>query len=433
MFLAICRYCIGYLLIELTGESPERFLNMCIHHNINIWNLSYNGESYTCCITRIGFKKLRPILAKTRCKIRINNKVGVPFLLFRYRNRKIFAAGVGIFLFTIFYLSRFVWSIELYGNQQYTSEDIMEYFNHQGIERGAKTKDIICEDIVSLLRREYDNIIWASAHIEGSTLVVHIRENQTKMQTKTEATPSLNDEPKDSHSNSCGYDIVAADDGIITEMVTSSGTPLVTVGDEVEKGQVLVSGRIDLMSDYQEIVGYNYVSAEAKITLKSICEYFDEEEMQYQKKVYGDDIRKEYYISCNDYQWYIEDYISHILRKDDFQTNYEKVTYLNDISPAQQSALKVVVGSIHYKPYDWIAAKYSKEEMRIRLSEKYNVYCDNLNEKDVEIIENNVKIHIGENSAQALGTLVVEYHNMNFVKTEIMEPPKILTEEGTTE
>ena len=37
-------------------------------------------------------------------------------------------------------------------------------------------------------------------------------------------------------------DIVAAKDGVITEMVTRAGTPLAAVGAEVKKGDILVSG-----------------------------------------------------------------------------------------------------------------------------------------------------------------------------------------------
>ena len=33
------------------------------------------------------------------------------------------------------------------------------------------------------------------------------------------------------------HDIVAADDGLITEMITRSGTPAVTVGTPVKKGR----------------------------------------------------------------------------------------------------------------------------------------------------------------------------------------------------
>ena len=35
----------GYLFVEMTGFSPERFFNMCSVHEIEIWGVSDTGRS----------------------------------------------------------------------------------------------------------------------------------------------------------------------------------------------------------------------------------------------------------------------------------------------------------------------------------------------------------------------------------------------------
>ncbi len=250
MLLFICRFCLGYLRIEFQGASPERFLNMCVHHDITIWNLNQRDKLYTCYITLRGFKALRPILRKTKCKIRVLEKCGLPFVLYKYRNRKLFAIGAFLFILTIFNMSRYVWYIDLNGNTMYTTEDIIEYLNLQGIQRMVLSNDIDCDEVVSLLRKEYDNIIWASAHIDGSVIVIEVKENQNIIEIKKDVELTVSD----SESTQVGYDIVAQCDGIISYMVTSKGTPLVTVGDTVETGQILVSGRIDITDDYDTTI-----------------------------------------------------------------------------------------------------------------------------------------------------------------------------------
>ena len=38
-------YLFGYLSIEMTGFSPERFLNMCSVHEIELWEVINAGHS----------------------------------------------------------------------------------------------------------------------------------------------------------------------------------------------------------------------------------------------------------------------------------------------------------------------------------------------------------------------------------------------------
>ena len=44
--------------------------------------------------------------------------------------------------------------------------------------------------------------------------------------------------------------------------MTRKGTPSVWAGAEVKKGQILVSGRMDLTDDAGEVTGYRYTQAQ---------------------------------------------------------------------------------------------------------------------------------------------------------------------------
>ena len=84
------KYLQGYVRIRLYGYAPERFLNLCSTHNILIWNLEYHEEQYEFCISVRGLKQLKPILKKTRTKFVILERTGLPFVMRRYRKRKLF-------------------------------------------------------------------------------------------------------------------------------------------------------------------------------------------------------------------------------------------------------------------------------------------------------------------------------------------------------
>ena len=85
MLLSIIRYIKGYLCIKIIGYSPERFLNLCRHHHIYLWGLTPHMHDYEMFISISGFRKLKPILKKTKTKVVILNRYGLPFFLHKNR------------------------------------------------------------------------------------------------------------------------------------------------------------------------------------------------------------------------------------------------------------------------------------------------------------------------------------------------------------
>ena len=69
---ALLRYLSGYVCVELTGYATERFLNLCTNHDINLWNMDHKEDTYTFCMSLEDFRKIRPMVRKTRTKIRIS-------------------------------------------------------------------------------------------------------------------------------------------------------------------------------------------------------------------------------------------------------------------------------------------------------------------------------------------------------------------------
>ena len=94
MLNTIIRYIQGYLLIQVTGYSPERFLNLCSRKQIYLWGLEPKENSYEMFITIRGFRKLKPILKKTMTKVTILNRLGLPFFFHGDRRRQEILFGV---------------------------------------------------------------------------------------------------------------------------------------------------------------------------------------------------------------------------------------------------------------------------------------------------------------------------------------------------
>ncbi|MEG1292469.1 MAG: sporulation protein YqfD, partial [Lachnospiraceae bacterium] len=278
------KYLQGYVKVRLCGYAPERFLNLCSNHNILIWNLEYQKEQYEFCISVRGMKHLKAILKKTRTKIVILERHGLPFLLHRYRKRKLFACGVLVCCGLLYAMSLFVWKVEINGNMHRTDSTVLKFLEQNQVYHGLLKSKVNCEAIEELLRAGYDDVIWASAKLEGTMLVIELQEN---LSTNEQAvTQSLEDgTPKD---------IVANKDTTIQSIFTRQGIPLVEQGTLVKEGDVLVEGKIPVMNDSGEVASYQYCVSDADIMGVTQYGYADKFPMIYEAKDFTGNQRKIY-------------------------------------------------------------------------------------------------------------------------------------------
>ena len=120
----LINYVLGFVDIVVEGYYIERFINICASKSIFLWNL--RREKSTILHARVGirdFKRLKSVCKKTQCKMKIDNKKGVPFILNKYKKRKLFI-GLLIFVFLgIIALSNFIWNIDVVGNQSISKEE----------------------------------------------------------------------------------------------------------------------------------------------------------------------------------------------------------------------------------------------------------------------------------------------------------------------
>lgn len=452
MYLRFRRYFLGYVTLEIKGKSPERFLNMCMYHELCIWQLSVSGDSYRFNIMRKDFQKLRPIIRKTKIKIKIIDKAGVPFLLYRYRKRRIFAIGMFTCIMAMLLLSQFIWHIDISGNQYYTDETIVSFLNNNQIQIAMGTRSVDEEEIVSMLRAEFDAIVWVSAHVDGTELVINIKENDTGdisgIDVDLENKDSEDIEDEDLYIG--GTDIVASSSGIVTSIVTRSGNALVHIGDVVEVGDVLVTGRLEIYGDYEVLLSYKYVDSDADIGIQTTIEYYDYLDRNYKEKVYLENNKKGVYLHFNEFWFDLEFYNPLELIQEKLNIlltdvcveasptmqeigYYDQTTNVISLDPSQQTFLMVELGFINYQYYELLDAVYSDSEVEKILNSNFQVYCTDLIEKKVEILGNDVKITINEFNAVAEGEIVVINYDNQYIETEIVEAPVDEQEEGMNE
>ena len=255
--LSLLKYIGGYLEVVLSGYAPERFLNLFGNHNILIWNLRKEEDVYRFFISIRAFWSIRPFVSKTGCRIRILRKIGFPFWMNRYRKRKCFLMGVILAAGLVWFLSRFIWNVEVDGNSSVTTETVLTFLDEEDCGYGDRIRTIDCEQLERDLRAQFPEIIWASVQIYGTKMTVLIKENLVQQEAMEELPYEASD-------------LIAEEDATVESIITRNGTPLVKNGDAVKAGDILVSGRIDLTNDSGERYAYEYCNADADIDRKSV-------------------------------------------------------------------------------------------------------------------------------------------------------------------
>lgn len=383
MFLSLVKFFRGFLLVRLSGYSPERFLNLCSNHNILIWDLTNKGACYEFHISIAGYRKLKPLLKKTRTKVIILKRIGFPFFLFRYRKRKVFFAGIAFCMGLLFYLTTFIWLIDINGNSLITDDAVLTFLKEKNASFGSKKAEIDCTALEEALRTEYEDIIWASVRLSGTKMTIDLQENLV----------SKKNEPGEEAKPEGAYHIVANKDAVITSVITRNGTPVVKSGSQVKEGDILVSSRLDIYNDSKEIVDYVYVTADADIMAQTRYDYQDEFPMQYNQKVRVGEGKSTYALNLFSYQLKLPSG----LKKKDPHLSY---TESRQLAIAKDYYIPVTLEKTTYYDCDYEKITLSRPEAKKRAGEDVAQFLKKLEEKGIQIIDKNVMIEFVENKCR---------------------------------
>lgn len=416
MIRSFIRWLQGYIRLCVAGYSPERFLNMCCFHNLFIWGLEPTEKGYEMYMSISDFRKLKPIIRKTHTKVTLEGRYGFPFFLARYRKRKLFFAGLFLCAVLLRAYSLFIWDIHFEGNERYPDTTLAEFLESEGVAPAMLRSRVDCPGIVKAIRKEYNDIVWVSASIDGSRLKIQVKENEDTFPEKDASVVPDGGEEKP-------VDLIASSDGVVTKIVARSGVPQVHVGDTVKKGDILVLGRVEVVNDSQEVVSYQYHRSDADVFADTQMEYTDTLPLTYQEKVY--DGKKKYQPFIRLADWTVS--VGSIKNK---YEHSERVTEETQIRLGENFYLPLFYGMKSVKSYSLVERTYSEEEARRLLSLDFKRFCEDLEEKGVQIRENNVKIHLYEDSASASGTVYLNERITEEADTEILTVERKETDES---
>lgn len=288
-------YLKGYVIIKIKGLTLERFLNLAANKDLYLWDIKRVEYTLLEMKTSIDdFKALKEIVKKTGCQVEIVDKLGLPFLIYKFRKRKMLGVGILVFFIIVIFLSSLVWDVEIRGNELVLTEEIKGFLQEEGVKWGTIKYRIDKEDIEEGLRRKFDIFSFVNIEVKGTKLLLEVKEQVL---------------PPEQTDKSLPCNLVARKKGLVAKTIVRNGQALVRKGDIVEEGQVLISGLVNRDEDYMLVHAEGEILAHTRYSVtvdEAIVKTIEEEtgesikfqEIQVGKKqfqLFREDIPYQYY------------------------------------------------------------------------------------------------------------------------------------------
>ena len=219
---------------------------------------------------------------------------------------------LGIFVLLCIISTSFIWKIEVIGNSYISTEEVIKALEDTGVYIGKSKLGLQTKKIVTNLRVLLPDAAWIGVDIEGTNIYVNIVE-------KTRLPDSAVNE------NSIG-DIVSDKSGIIEKIIAENGTPILSAGEYVEEGRILIEGKI-----YSDLLETKDVSAKGLIVLKTEYEYEGDYNYIVQEKEYTGKTKYSIGISINNKENYIN-YLDKSLKYDIIKNSSDISFFGNTLS-----------------------------------------------------------------------------------------------------
>ena len=223
----------GYVELQAAGAFPERLLNLCAQNRLPFWKLRWLDEtSFTFRVALKDRRRLDELAQRAMCELEEKGRRGAAAVAEGMLERRWgFVAGLALCFLAVSFFSRFVLVVEVTGNETVPTPVILSQLRRAGVRPGAYGPAIREMEAANDALRGLPELSYLAVNIYGTRAQVVVHEAEEKPRLLDEDIPA---------------DVVARADGIIEDIQAEAGQPLFQDGDVVAKGEVLITGELDL-------------------------------------------------------------------------------------------------------------------------------------------------------------------------------------------
>ena len=225
----------GSARLEAVGSYPERFFNILAARGIPFWRAERVDETTVRVTVPLSRASGACALgAKCLCEVRRIGRRGAPELAAHLVERWGFLFGLALSLLAVLVLSRFVLVVDISGNSAVPDTVILAQLRENGVYPGAFSGGINARTVANKMLLDMPQLSFLSVNLKGIRAEVVVREAP--------------DVPVVEQVGQA-VDLVARKAGRVTELIHIAGQSVVCEGDEVQAGQTLVSGTVEVTAE----------------------------------------------------------------------------------------------------------------------------------------------------------------------------------------
>lgn len=369
--------------MDCEAKTALRLMNICSYRGIVTWrNRKKKADGFY--IYSSDRNEVELAAEKYSLEVKANEMNSLRRIFTLYKKRLSFLAGLIICGLLIYIESLYVWRIDVDGCNDLTPEEVISVMENEYPCYGKKKKDIDLETLKNVIADNFEGVCWVSCSISGTHLTVNLRESEDVFNRGKPTDPC---------------NVVAAMDCTIYSIVTSAGTPVVMAGDDVKKGDILISGAVNILNDDSEVVETKMVPADGEVF--GVCDipYSDSVDSNQcikvpkNREISGIKIRLGTKI--------ISPYMKKTKNTDSDLEQEEYCLHFGNFY------LPVSVTVEHYQYYDLKNEQLDESAVKQRLQEHIQTYIGKMQEKGVQIVRKNVIITNGNAGMKADGEITV--------------------------
>ena len=247
----------GKCRVELNGAYPENLLNACALNGLEIWDM-YCVDRYrlSFLVYENDVETLKKLAEKSMCDITVQAVSGGSRLKGFVKRHMVLFIGIAIVLLLLILSGFFIWDMEVYGNEKLTDGEILRALSECGVDCGSFWPGVDKELLRSEVLLKLPELAWMTVNVNSSRASVVVSERIEKPEIYVESESA---------------DLVAKKTGIIKSISALNGKVLVTEGNSVTEGEVLISGLMDSITAQPRLVrAQGQVMAETWYELHSV-------------------------------------------------------------------------------------------------------------------------------------------------------------------
>ena len=226
------RQVLGAVRLTIQAAEPGAVLSRLARDRIYFWNLC-RPDRWTVALTvRLrDWDRAAASAVRAQGEITEAEVMGLPTVTGRLRRRWVFFLAAGAILLSMQPLTEMVWYVDVVGNDRVPAEAIRRELEELGVGFGTWGLDIHPQDLKNRVLAEIPELSWLTVVRSGCLATAVVRERPEE--------PTVTD-------RRIVTNLVASRDSLITEVEALSGQAAVVPGAVVQRGEVLITGLVDL-------------------------------------------------------------------------------------------------------------------------------------------------------------------------------------------